>query len=247
MASPLITGRSFANSVMHLIGALAQGETGTAAEIVDVLARTNSLIDSWAIQSLTALVNERHVLPVQANVQDYELGPTSTSGTDWQVANRPSQLTNASLLLNSASPPQEMIIGMMTDDEWAALGIKGLTSDLFTALKYKQTSPLGMVSLWPIPTTAANDLAIYFDSILAQFADLTTQYRLPAAYERTLRYNVAVDIAPEFGLELSPVVDRTAAGSLRQLKAANVKPSELSIDPALSGGGGRYNTYTDGY
>ena len=79
MASPSLTGRTFANSVMLLIGAIASGETGTAAEISDVLARTNSLIDAWSTQALTALVNERHVLPLTSGTASYELGPTSTT------------------------------------------------------------------------------------------------------------------------------------------------------------------------
>src|SRR6185312_9338417 len=119
MASPSLTGRTFANSVMLLIGAIASGETGTAAEISDVLARTNSLIDAWSTQALTALVNERHVLPLTSGTASYELGPTSTSGADWIVANRPDLLTNAGLLLNSATPAVEIGRAILTDDQYA--------------------------------------------------------------------------------------------------------------------------------
>ena len=246
MASPLITGRDFAKSVLLLIGAIASGETPTASETSDVLSRANEMIDAWATQALTALVNERHVFAPVANQQAYLLSPTSAS-SDWVVDNRPDLLTNVGLLLNTASPAVEIPRGILTDDEWAATSIKDLANTLFTSVYYNPTSPAGTVSLWPIPTTAANDVVLYFDSILVQFADLTTQYRFPAGYLRTLRYNVAVDIAPEFGAQLSPVVDRTAAASLRTLKAANVKMSELSVDPALSGRRFGYNYYTDGY
>ncbi len=248
MASPLLTGRTLVNDAMLLIGAIASGETGTGAELSDGLRRLNELIDNWSLQALTALVNERHVLTVTANVGTYYLGPTSSTGGSWVVNARPDMLTNAGLLLNSSTPAIEIDRGILTDDEYAALTIKDLTSSLFTAVYYSPTSQDGTVILWPIPTTGDNDLVLYYDSILAQFADLTTQYRLPAGYAKALRYNLAVDLAPEFGRQLDPLIERTAAISLRQVKAANVKMSELGVDPVLSGDQRRgYNVYSDGY
>ncbi len=249
MASPLLTGRTLVTDSLLLIGAIASGEPPNPAELTDGLRRLNELIDNWSLQALTALVNERHVLPVTANVSTYTLGPTSTSGAAWIVGARPDVLTNAGLLLNAANPlPIEIGRGLLTDDEYANLSIKDLTNILFTAVYYNPTSPDGTVILWPVPSVGTNDLVLYYDSILAQFADLTTQYRLPAGYAKALRYNLAVELAPEFGRQVDPVVLMTASASLRQVKAANLKMAELSLDPAIgTGQQGAYNVYTDGY
>lgn len=232
-------------NAMLLMGAIASGETPTPAELSDGLSRMNELIDNWSLQDLTALVNERHVFPVVAGQQVYTLGP---AGSDFIVANRPSQLTNVGLLLNTASPSVEIPCALLTDDQWAIMGIKELSITLFTAVYYNQTSPAGTITLWPIPNTAQNDLVIYYDSILAQFANLTQSYTLPAGYAKALRYNLAVELSPEFGRQISEVVMMTAAASLRQLKAANVKMSDLEIDPALShSSANNYNVLTDGW
>ncbi len=249
MASPLLTGRTLVTDSMLLIGAIASGETPSGAELTDGLRRLNELIDNWSLQALTALVNERHVLTLTASTGTYTLGPTSTSGASWIVGARPDVLTNAGLLLNSSNPlPIEIARSILTDDEYANITIKDLSTTLFTSVYYNPTSPDGTVVLWPIPSVNTNDLVLYYDSILAQFADLTTQYRLPAGYAKALRYNLAVELAPEFGRQVDPVVLMTASASLRQVKAANLKMAELSLDPALSGNRqGAYNVYSDGY
>ena len=190
-------------------------------------------------------------MPVTASQSTYALGPTSTDGAAWMVGARPDLLTNAALLLNNSNPlPIEIARGILTDDEYANITIKDLSNTLFTSVYYNPTSPNGTVILWPIPSVATNDLVLDFDSILAQFADLTTQYRLPAGYARALRYNLAVELYAEFPRQggLDPRIELNATIALRQLKAANVKPSDLSIDPALGDARrGAYNVYSDGY
>lgn len=248
MASPLLTARQLVTDSMLLIGAIASGETPSAAELSDGLRRCNELIDTWSLQALNSLVNERHVFPVTAGTAEYFVGPTSTSGASWIVGARPDLLTNASLLLNTSTPAVEIARPLLTDDQYAAISIKDLTNTLFTSVYYNPTSPDGTVILWPVPSVSTNDVVLYYDSILAQFADLTTQYRLPAGYAKALRYNLAVELAPEFGRQIDPVVMMTASASLRQVKAANVKMTDLDLDPALDGRNTpRYNVYSDGY
>lgn len=229
------------------MGALASGEVPTAAEQSDALAALNQMIDGWATQRLTIPAVNRYQFPVSASVGSYTLGPTGT----WVVPVRPERLDHASLVLKTSTPNIEIPLAVLTDDEYALIGIKALTSTQPTQIYYNANvanSANGVVSLlWPIPTITTNDIAIYIADALAQFADATTPIALPAMYVEALTFNLAERLAPEFGSQADPVVSATAIRTLASLKANNIKPVELSMDPAFVGPvrAGTYNILTD--
>jgi hypothetical protein len=232
---------------LRLIGALASGETPSGAEQSDALAVLNQMIDGWATQRLTIPSINRYQFAVSASVGSYTLGPTGV----WTVPVRPERLDHASLVLKSSTPNIEIPLAVLTDDEYALLGIKGLTTTLPTQIYYNANvanSPNGLVALlWPVPTITTNDIALYIADALAQFADATTSITLAAMYAEALTYNLAERLAPEFGNQLDPAVKDLASRSLASLKANNVKPVELSMDPAFVGQtrAGCYNVLTD--
>ena len=94
------------------------------------------------------------------------------------------------------------------------------------------TPPTGWI--WPYPTpTQAQDLILYWDDPIAQFPDLTTAVALPVGYAKAIRLNLAVELAPEFGRQLDPVVAKLAAMSLADLKRINLPMVEINNDPAI--------------
>jgi len=77
-----------------------------------------------------------------------------------------------------------------------------------------------------------DDPAAFADALEA-FADYDTLYDLPPGYARALRYNLAVELAPEFGRPLDPLVAGLAAESLATIKRANVRTVPVGVDAAL--------------
>ena len=238
---------SIINRALRLIGALASGETPTAAEQADALAALNQMIDGWATQRLTIPAVNRYQFPVSASVGSYTLGPTGT----WVVPVRPERLDHAALVLKSATPNVEIPIHVMTDDEYALISVKTLTTTLPTQIYYNANvanSANGVVSLlWPVPTITTNDVAIYIADALAQFADATTPITTPAGYVEALTFNLAEALGPEFGVEVPATVSSKAIRTLASLKANNVKPVELGMDPGFLGpiNASQYNVLTD--
>jgi hypothetical protein len=84
---------------------------------------------------------------------------------------------------------------------------------------------------------------------VANFADLTTVYTFPDGYDDALVYNLAVRLAPEFGVGASinlAEVRRLAAETFANIKRINQRPETMSMPTALMGGRGRpYNVRTD--
>lgn len=80
-------------------------------------------------------------------------------------------------------------------------------------------------------------IVLYTPTALTQFADFATQYTFPPGYAKAIRYNLALELAPELGIAVPPEVMRNAALSLGDLKRANHQPLEARFDRGLVGRG----------
>ena len=65
---------------------------------------------------------------------------------------------------------------------------------------------------------------------LPQPATLTTDLYLPTGYRRAFKYNIAVEIAPYFGITPSRDVSRIAMATKRVLKRNNVRIEDLRME-----------------
>jgi hypothetical protein len=73
--------------------------------------------------------------------------------------------------------------------------------------------PVATVFVFPRPRftgSPAPQLELYTWVPLQQFADLVTSYALAPGYERAVIYNLAVELAPEFGAQIQPAVSEVA-------------------------------------
>jgi hypothetical protein len=82
---------------------------------------------------------------------------------------------------------------------------------------------------------------------LTQPTTLATQLFFPPGYMRAFAYNLAMEIAPEFGVEPSPQVQRIAMTSKRNLKRINNPDDVMSIPYAIVATRQRFNIYAGNY
>jgi len=88
--------------------------------------------------------------------------------------------------------------------------------------------------LYPVPT---QDLAFHFISVtpLVQPATTGTTLVLPPGYLDAFTFNLALRLAPEFGVEPSKDLRRNAASSKRNVKRINNPNDVMSMPSALLG------------
>jgi hypothetical protein len=100
--------------------------------------------------------------------------------------------------------------------------------------------------IYPVPTRA---LEWHFISVeeLSRPATLATSLTFPPGYLRAFRYNLAVELAPEFGVEPSPTVVRIAMTSKRNLKRINNPDDLMSIPYSIVGTRQRFNIYAGNF
>jgi hypothetical protein len=82
---------------------------------------------------------------------------------------------------------------------------------------------------------------------LTQPADLATDIVVPPGYLRAFRYNLAVEIAAEFGVEPPPTVARIANASKRSLKSQNNPMDIMAMPYSLIGTRQRFNIYAGNF
>jgi len=232
------TGLQVLTDALKLLGVVAGHEVPTAAEQQDAFARLNELIDSWGLHAQTLLVSRRDVVPLVVGQQTYTVGP----GEDIDVP-VPIDLDAVSYVV-SGTVETEVFLTMVSDQAYLGQAQKDLTGSPPLEVAYARTHAAGELWVWPVPV-AATDLVLYWQQPLAAFPDLVTPVSLAAGYARALRTNLAVELAPEYGKQLDPTIDRMARESLADVKRANFPLVEVGIDPMLTGGPGGYDILSD--
>ncbi len=229
------------NRALRLLGVLAEGETPSASTSQDALVALNQMIDSWSTERLSVFATLSQAVVWPANQASRTLGPSGNlPGTNV----RPVLVDAATYYLDPegiSHTPQ-----IINRAQYDSIPVKTIATDYPEVLFVNMTHPNIELTVYPVPTTA---LTWYFISTaeLSQPALLSTELSFPPGYLRAFTYNLAVEIAPEFGVEPSPTVSRIAVTSKRDLKRINNPNDVMSMPNTLVANNYGYNIYTDGY
>jgi hypothetical protein len=235
-----MTARTLIRRSLQLLGVVSPGDTPTADESNDGLLTLNSLLESLQTQGRSIYSITRVTKAIVASQASYTIGV----GGDINRA-RPTGITRASLVDTTSAPDLEMPLHVYSQDEWADVSMKDLTSTMVTGIYYNPTFPLGIIYPWPVGTVATYSLVLYLDEPIATIATLDTVLAFPPGYERMLRYKLAVDLSAEYHRTPSPEVMQIATESLAAIKRVNFRPSVLRCDPGvLTGSPYGSNIYT---
>lgn len=223
-------------SALRLIGQLAPGRAAGPSETADALFVLNRMLESWANDRLLVYVIDRTLFALQAGKAYYTIGP---SGADWALA-RPLRLDNVGLMIDAQT---EIPLQQITEDEYAQVRQKALTSTQPTQVFYEASYPNGTVFVWPKPTEVRN-LVLYTFAPISTFSAASDTMALPPGYADAVRYNLAVRLAPEWGKSVRPDVAAMAVESLSRIKTTNAPSLEMSVDPAMAGRGAAFDWRT---
>lgn len=219
-----MTVRELIRKSMLLIGAISSGESLSADEASDGLSSLNDLLDSWSTDGLLipAMVREEFTLvPAQAS---YTIG----AGGNFNTSN-PQIIEEARLLDVSGSTPYELPLKIYNVQEYADLTQKTLTTSQPEALYFSRGTPLSTISLYTVPSVA-NKLVLYSRKALTNFTNINNDIELPAGYQRALRYNLALELAVEYGKAPSDYIMMTAQELKAQLMRVNLDPVYMKSD-----------------
>lgn len=228
------------NGALRLIGQLAEGETPSAATSQDALAALNQMIDSWNIERLSVFSTQDQVFSWPPNVLSRTLGPSGDF-----VGNRPILIDDATYFIDPASGISYGI-KIINQQQYDGIAVKTVTSTYPQVIWINMNYPNIDMYVYPKPTKV---LEWHFISVteLTQPATLTTTLSFPPGYLRAFRYNLACEIAAEFGVEPSPQVKRIAMSAKRNLKRINNPDDVMSIPYAIVSTRQRFNIFAGNF
>jgi len=221
---------------LRLLGVLAEAETPSAAIMQDGLTALNQMLDSWSTERLAVYTTQDQVLTWPAGVATQTLGPTGTL-----VGLRPVLLDEATYYKDT-STGISYDIKIITQEQYNGIAVKSVTSTFPQVMLANMGYPDVELSVYPVPTRS---LEWHFVSVqeLSQPVNLFTELSFPSGYLRAFTYNLACELAPEFGTEPAPQVQRIAMTSKRNLKRINNPQDMLSMPGILTNSNPRYNIY----
>lgn len=234
----MTTVRTLITQAMKDLGAIGVNETPTAAEASDAFEVLNQMIGTWRTESLIVYAKAQNVYtyPVTGQ-QSYTIGPTGDFVTD-----RPVRIDAA---YNRDANDNDYLIYVAKDfKDYSDLITKNVTANLVTLLYYDPTYPNGTIYLWPTPNTDSYRLVLWTWDTVEEFASLDTVIALPPGYERALRSNLAVELSPRYGREVSNILMKTAIESKAQIKRTNVTIATMKFDTGITPRGLTFNYLT---
>jgi hypothetical protein len=228
------------NRALRLLGVLAEGETSSASVMQDSLMALNQMIDSWNTERLSVFCTQDQVFTWPAGEYIRTLGPSGNF-----VGLRPVLLDDATYYRD---PGTNVSFGIkfINQQQYDGIAVKTVTSTYPQVIFVNMGFPDITMSIYPRPT---RDLEWHFISVqeLSNPASLATDLFFPPGYLRAFTYNLAMEIAPEFGVEPSPQVQRIAMTSKRNLKRINNPDDVMSLPYAIVASRQRFNIYAGNY
>ena len=235
-----VTAGDLINGALRLIGMLAEGETPSAGTSADALVAMQQMIDSWNTERLSIFTTQEQVFTWPAGALSRTLGPTGDF-----IGNRPIQLDDSTYFID---PTTGVSYGVkiINQQQYDGIAVKTVTSTYPQVMWINTNFPNIDMHIFPVPIRALEWHFISVDE-LTQPAALGTSLAFPPGYLRAFRYNLACEIAPEFGVEPSPQVKRIAMYSKRNLKRINAPDDIMSIPYSIVGNRQRYSVYAGNY
>ncbi len=218
-------------ATLRLIGAVSSSETPNADESSDALEALNLMLGSWgASRFLSASTGK--VTKTMTGATSYTIGVGGDINTT-----RPTSIYNAYW----SDGGIDYTLENMDYSDYLEIGVKTV-GGIPSHIVLNPDNPLSTIFLYPIPSTGTLTL-----ELIRPETDLTLADDLPYPPEwiRAMKFNLAVEISPEFGFTVSPELALMAQESKAIVMRSMVTIPVAKFDPLLNVNRG-FNIITGG-
>ena len=233
-AGDIITG------ALRLLGVVAEGESPSPESAADALSAMNQMIESWNTERLSVFSTQDQIFSWPATVISRTMGPTGDF-----VGNRPITIDD-STYFKDPSTGVSYGLKLINQQQYNGIALKTVRSTYPQVMWVNMTYPDIEMYIYPVPTRVLEFHIVSVEE-LTRPAILATNLTFPPGYLRAFRYNLACELAPEFGVEPSRQVQRIAMTSKRNLKRINNPDDIMAIPYSIVGTRQRYNIYAGNF
>jgi hypothetical protein len=228
---PAISARSIGTTALRLLGVASAEQPISADMAQSALEALNTLLDSFSVERLLTWTRPRYTLPLVADKGAYTWGVVTGETTPADIPYIAPVRLEIALLNIGGSPAQEWPLQIITQEEWEqGVWFKELASGYVEACYLEDTQPYNVLHVYPVPT-GAHTLALLPWQAHSPYASWDSVLEWPNGYARAMQYGLALELAPQYGVEPSQTIMRIADESKRALYPVNLEMGRLSINP----------------
>lgn len=236
----MTTAAELINGSLRLLGVLAEGEEPSVAVMQDSIMAMNQMIQSWDTERLSVFSTQDQIFTWPAYTMSRTIGPTGDF-----VGNRPIEIDDATYFKDPSSG-LSFGVKLINQQQYDGIAFKTVTSTYPQVMWVNNTFPDMELTVYPVPIKALEWHIISVET-LTEVSSVATDMYFPPGYLRAFRYNLACELAPEFGVEPSPQVQRIAMSSKRNIKRINFPGDLMAIPYPIVATRQRYNIYANNF
>lgn len=215
-ALDLITGAA------KIIGVVFKSEALSADEASDGLTALNDMLDSWSNDDLITFAPTLESFAM-TGASSYTIGSGGTLNTT-----RPINIITAVVRSGTVDYPLEILTPEQYQTE---VPVKNINTQIPKYLTYDNGYPLGTIKMFAIPLSGTT-LYLQTNKPLSNLSALTTTVDLPPGWKKAIKYNLAIDLAPQYGAQITPQILDQAKKSLGAIKRATSANTGMPYTPA---------------
>lgn len=218
----MTTARDVVKGALRLIGVISSSDEPTAEEADDALTAMNQMLASWATSRFTVASMPQTSFALTSGDGTYTIGASGDINTT-----RPTTIYEAHITQGGYDYPLELI----ALEEYERIADKASAGDVPQFMAIRPGYPLSTIHLYPLPGSGCT---LVIDKV-APPTDLTLNDTMPYPPEwmRAIRYNLAIELAPEYGSSVPAEIVAIADQSLSVIRRTNLQMATAQLDPLL--------------
>lgn len=203
---------------MDNLGLRGAGQTVSGRDASFCLKKLNVMIDSWNLSPDFAFTALETIYTLPSATISLTIGPAMQINIP-----RPSRIELGSFVRVSGN---DYPLTPIDRAEYNSIMLKDQGGSWPSFVFFDGGNPTGKLYFWQ---TGACELHLITRTSAGSFADLTTDYQLPAGYARAFEFSLSEEVAPSYETAVPDSVARIASGARRVVKRANLTVPQLDI------------------
>ena len=159
---------------------------------------------------------------------EVNVSQTAVSTTMTSYYQRPLRINSAFVRVSSL----DYQVAPLNIEQYELVGFKTLQGPWPRYLYYQPSSPVGNLTVWPVP--GSGEMHLFAETVLGQFSSLSDTVTLPQGCNMAIRWNLAELLLPDYGRTdagLAQMVMKNAADSRAWIKRTNMQPPPVAQYP----------------
>lgn len=218
-----LTRDQIISHALQLLGVIGSGETASANDVTYCSNALNMMTKAWQAQGIHLWKETSATVTIVADTYQYSVSP------------RPLNIISARYSYGSGLDRKMKKLGR---SEYDAIPTKTTSTGPSTCFHYSPQLTTGQLYVWPVPTSSevsnSDSIKITYMASLEDFDASGDDPDFPQEWLDCLAYNLAVRVAPAFGLSLSkanPDIIQTAMALLGEMQAWDSEEGSIRITP----------------